>query len=568
MSEQSRQTGATGTASPGSGHAPLDPAAVPTHPVVQVQIRPSDSGVLEGLVDGRVVTTDRDHDRVRRRVIGAAAAVAARLDRPVQAVRVHATAADGSVTSLVVTAAGEVIAAQAPATPARPSTLTPPAPTSAPPPAPAPAPAPAPRAAAVPRPRETPGETRGETPGETPGAAGRSWSGTLRRLAGALVALVLLGGAIAAAVVQFRHDRGDGTAAAPSPVPLPVVAPAPYDGTAAWSVDLGAASLTATEDVVVADEERVYVVRDAGRTVAAYDASTGLPEWTLGLEGDVVAGPALMVVDGETVLAAASPKRLVLLDPETGSAKGDFELPADHRGVRMTATGPVVLIEATHVQVVVDGELTTRVIPATGYPVAPRADGSLVVVGNTGRVWVVNDGRRAGAPRSLPKVKGHVLETAAGWTPSRLVLTYRARRQTGFGSVRLVAVDTRDWSFQWSTDDLPPLWDGPPGEFGLQTGPAGEWGIFGTEAISLDTGRSLRLADDWRTTAIGDTVAFGTGSGRPLVATRDGVTPDSANSPRLNSLTHLTAPQAVAGEERVFLVVNSATDSVLYALRR
>lgn len=508
---------------------PFDPSSVPLYPLLRAEIRESENGEFIGLVDDAVVASDVDLEPVRQAVIAAAAKVAGKRVGALRAIRVRGTGVDGSVFHLVVTATGEVHEATS-------RGLLGTKPTSGAPPA---------------------GQGQKKIRG-----AGCLFIGLL-----VLVPLLTLGPVVAMLVA--RGMGGDTDAAPPkphSPTQLPVVAPAPYSDVADWSVDLGTSSFAASGDTVDADADRVYVTENGGRDVAAYDAASGVPAWEFtDLDGAVNTGPALTTVEGDQVLAVASSTQLVLLDPETGSEVGEWELPDSGLGVRITATGPVVLVDPTHAQIVVDGELSTRVIPATGQPVAPGSGGSLVVVSAGGQLWAVTSDSIAGKPTALPRVRRYLLDGAAGWTGSRLVLAYRPRTVTGTDHVRLVSVDSSRGAQQWVTKPLPPLHTVTEGELGLLAAPAGEWGIYGTKVVDLSNGEIVHLANDWTTTTISDDHAFGTGKGRPLVATPAGVTAASRAAAQLDSTTDPVAPQATSGA-RAFLVQNNGSHSVLYAL--
>lgn len=503
---------------------PFDPTTVPAYPMVRVVIRQTDDGDLEGVVDDKVVATDVELEPVRAAVIAAAAKVAAKLIGATRATRVQGTAPDGSTFSLVVTADSQVYDI----------TDTP-----------------APGSATKPRGRTT--------------AKDKGWSPLFFLV---LLVPVLLIGAPLAVLVVARTGGGGAAATPPPPGPtqLPVLAPPPYAAVAAWSVDLGPATFTAAA-AVAADSSRVYAVSNNGHDVTAYDATTGVRAWSFtDLDGGVSAGPALETVDGTQVVAAASSSQLVLLDPATGSKEGEWDLPSSGSGVQLTATGPVVLQDASHVKIVEAGHLVTRVLPATGTPVAPAGAGALVAVDSAGRAWSVVSDSLAGAPHRLQGVAGAAYDSVAGWSGDRLVLVYRSTSATAQDGVRLAAYDPATWRQEWVSGWLPADYSGNQAA-PLVLASDGSWGIYATRTVTMSNGRTHVLPSDWQTTGIGDRWAFGTSNDRPLVASAAGVTKASKNGPVAPSTGTVVAPQASAGDAAFLVASNGGTDQYLYALR-
>lgn len=511
----------------------FDPSTVPAYPLVRVAVRETDEGELEGVVDDVVVASDVDLEPVRRAVLAAAAKIAAKRMGPVRAIRVRGTGPDGSVFDLVVTSDSEVFEVPSPSGDAQ----------------------------------QAKGRGRRSAPA-SPGSP-KTRRGSFLFVAVLLLPLVLVGAPLA--VLATSTLRGEEKAAPPKPpepTQLPVVAPVPYDPVARWSVPLGTATFASQGSTAAVDDERVYVARDVGQDVAAYDAVTGIREWNYSdLDGAVTTGPTLTMVEDREVLAVASSTQLALLDPTTGDAVGEWDLPSAGQGVTITATGPVVREDAAHARVVVGDDLARRVLPATGRPVAPGPAGTLTVWGGTGQVWVVDNDTLAGDPTTLPPMRGAEPTGVAGWTGERLIVAYQSTRQTTQGSVKLVSFDVDSWARQWATGWLPAsVYVSSETEFTLRAAPSGEWGIFGSTAVDLTDGSTKALVDDWQTTSISDVHAFGTGAGRPLMATLAGVTGDSLASTPLSTSSVLVAPQATVGDRAFLIATAGSAGEVLFAL--
>lgn len=532
----------------GGDQESFDPEQVPMFPLVRAQIRQTDDGDLEGLVDDVAVGRDVELEPVRHAVVEAAAKAAAQKKGPAQAraVRVRGIAPDESIFHLVVTAAGEVYETDDPSR--RTSTGT------------------ASRSKAGRR------QPTGSATAAPPRPVRERPAGMFFLVVALMTVLVVvfLGAPITLMILRAQGDDDSARKPTPpKPAQLPVVAPAPYEAVARWSIPLGTSSYSSTSAPVTADNDRVYVVRDGGETVAAYDSRAGIPSWKYPeLDGTVAAGPALAEVGGEQVLAVATSSDLVLLDPATGKPVGEWGLGEAGADVRMTPTGPMVLDDAGHARVVAGGDLVTRVIPATGTAVAPTADGALVVVGAAGEVWTVTDSRVAPSPQSLVPPAGTAFSAIAGWSGSRLVLAYHATTDTGSNQVRLAAYSrsAAGWRLGWTTGPVPTVY-ATGQELPMTSATTGSWGIYGSTALDLTTGAAAALPADWATSAVGDDRAFGTGKGKPLTAAPSGVLAESLEAPAAPLTSALTPPQASAGTSAYVVASPDSSTAVLYALR-
>jgi hypothetical protein len=316
----------------------------------------------------------------------------------------------------------------------------------------------------------------------------------------------------------------------------------------------------------------VFAAAESGSKIRAFAVDSGLQRWEFGgLGGPLTTGPAVVTVAGQQRVAAASGSRLVLLDPVSGRLAGRWDLPQGS-SVRMTATGPLVIVDSAHAQIVVGGRLVSRVVPATGTPVAPTADGGLLVVGSGGQLWTVSDSQVAGSAVKLPGPAGGSFAAVAGWVDGHLVLAFDVKSASvGADRVRLVSYSRRDgrWAVDWTTAPLSTAdGSGSQTELPLRSGPEGRWGIYGTSTVDLRSGSTTALTGGWQTSAVGDGFAFGVGEGRPLAARKTGVLVASMKAARLDSGSTVVAPQAVAGTT-AFLVAASAgsgSTATLYAL--
>lgn len=514
-------------------HEDFDTAAVPRYPMLRAEIRDDGTGEYTGVLEDEVLTTDADVQEVSAALITAAARQAGTRLGSHKAIRVRGHSPDGGVFALVVTGDGRVFETEDPAPPREVITRT-----------------------------KKGRRPRVETPDQPAGR--RRPHPVLFLVLGAPVVMI-------AVVVWMLFFRGGETTEAPTPPAakqLPVVAPAGYAPVASWAVPVG--TTTGTEAGLAADEQRVYAPTGQDGGITAYDATNGLERWHVGLGSSLTAGPTLTTVAGREVVAASTGSDLVLLDPETGTRVGEWELNESMTQVRITATGPVVTGMSNTAQIVVDGDLVTRIMPAGAAPVAPGPDGSLIAA-TADRVYSSTGPRLSGAGVPIEATGEHEGFTVAGWTGDLLVLAYPVSSTTASG-VRLSGYtapsnSTGGWSRAWSTGMLatsPSLADETT--LPLAAGPAGKWGVYGATVVNLQTGETAGLRG-WSTTgAVGDEIAFGTTSAsRVLSAGPAGLGGVSAAQP--SGMVQAAAPQAVSGSSAFLLTADGGSDSWLYALQ-
>lgn len=504
----------------------FDPATVPLYPVLRAEIRLCDDGTgFVGLVDDRVVGEDGGAiDPVRLAIIEAAAAIASRRLGRSKAIRVRGVAPDGQVFRLVVTAEGDVYDVTEEADNASPVS----------------------------------GKKRQLS---TPDAASHG-----RRAPHPLLIIILaipIGVIVVLVTSVLPHHSTTTMATPPGPTQLPVIAPAGYAPVARWSTPVGSSSNSAG---LAADADRVFVA--AGNAVSTFSSATGVRQWSTDLGALLSTGPTLTRIAGTSAVVAATSTQLVALDPATGAKLGGWNLDsAIGTRVQITATGPVVTGQTNLAQIVVDGQLVTRALPAGALPVGPGPGGSMIAVTHD-RVFASTSAAVSGAGTPITAPAGDV--AVAGWTGARLILafTVASTATDTDGGVSLVGFSvpsTPDgvWRRVWATSTIPASTSSGTG-LPLATGPSGLWGIYGSTVVDLSTGATVSLGETWSTTtAIGDGLAFGTGDGSVLSTGPGGVGRDSVTEP---ASIQVVAPQAVAGSAAYLVTTGGGPTAALYAL--
>lgn len=535
----------------------FDPTAVPMYPMLRAEIRDTDDGEYVGLVDDEVVATDLDVEPVRAAIVAKAAGIAGRRlgdSRATKAVRVRVQAPDGEVFQTVVTAAEQVYDVTA-------------APTAS--------------SSTAQEARRSAG--KGKKSGTSSSRSGKGRvirtpdDGVEAKRGIHPLMLVIVGFPVLFVgffvwILVLRGSEDPASVKAPQARQLPVAAPAGYSPVATWAVKVGSLSGASTGGVT-ADAERVYAAAGSADRVRAYEADTGIEAWDHDLGSSITTGPLLAAIDGRQVVVVSTSTTLVALDPADGSEVGEWKLDAGAGSqVRVTASGPVVIGRSNHAQIVVDGKLVDRVMPAGALPVAPGQDGSLISV-TRDRVYVSTSDRVAGPGAPIEAAAtGQV--SVAGWTGTRLVLAYATSASTtGSTGIQLAAYDAPaasgdaggTWSRRWVSKPLT-AGAGSAGagvQLPLATGPAGAWGIYAATVVTLTDGSTADI-EGWTTVSVGDQIAFGTGgSNEVLSAGPDGLGGRSEPGP---ASVPVTAPQAVDRSSAYLVTAGGETDVWLYAL--
>lgn len=514
----------------------FDPSTVPLYPLLRTEIRKTDDGGYEGLLEDQLVAEGEEMEEVRGAVIERVAGQARRRLGAVQAVRVRGRAADGGLFAMVVTGEGEVYQTSQPAT----------------------------------------SETTGAT--ASPKAKGRKKRVPTpdpeqrRRFKVHPLMLVIVGFPVL--LVSFfvwmlfvGGDEPHAPAQPPGRQQLPVVAPKGYSPVARWAVKVGQASAGTTEGVA-ADADHVYAATGSADEVTAYAAGNGLERWSVDLGASLTAGPSVTTVNGQRVVVAATSAKLVVLDRATGEELGSWKL--DESGstqVRITATGPVLLGPSNSAQIIVGDALRTRIMPAGALPVGPGPGGSLIAA-TRDRIYASTSASVSGVGAPIePAGKGSV--TVAGWTGQQLVLAYETAALTGtevaLAGYAAPPQAAGPWTPRWKTEPLSNTTAATIAddtELPLVSGPAGRWGLYGSTVVSLEDGTTTPLPD-WTTSTVGNDIAFGTGTSRVLSAGPQGL--GGRSDPQPSDL-EVVAPQAVSGSAAYLVTSGGGTDAWLYAL--
>lgn len=521
----------------------FDASSVPMYPMLRAEIRELVGGDYAGLLDDQVVATGRDVEPMRTAIIASAAQTASRRLGTFKAVRVRVQAADGGIFDTVVTADGQVYdTTAASASPGGRVAVS---------------------GSSASAGRERKGRGR-QSSIPTPDAPAPEKRFALHPIVLVIFGFPVLMIAFFVWFFVFRGGQSPATVQAPGAQQLPVVAPQGYSPVARWAVEIGTA---VGAGGVSADAQRVYAATRSGDHVTAFDSLSGLQEWSSDLGSTMTAGPTLTVLDGKSILMAATSSGLVALDPESGAETGVWSFDsAVGSQVRITATGPVVTGSTNVAQIIVDGDLVDRVMPAGALPVGPGPEGSLIAA-SSDRVYASVSSTVSGAGMPIdPASRGAA--TVAGWTGEELVLAYAttSTTSTGLKLAGYAAPKQADGSWRplWTT--RVPTSIGTASSYGTQlpliTGPSGEWGVYGATVLSLKDGSTSSLGQ-WSTVSVGDDLAFGAGSTQVLSAGPDGLVGQSDPEP---ASTPVTAPQAVHGSAAYLVTAGGGTTAWLYAL--
>lgn len=489
----------------------LDIARVPVYPMLRLELREQLEEVVEGLVDGRVVSTG-DRESARAAVLAAASLAAAA--RPLRAIRVKLTGFGDDDEGVVDEAGVLHIADQA---------------------------------------------TAGRRP------ARRRL--LLKMLAGTLLVAVPAGGlgwvALDSGVVA--GVRGGGPASA-SPVPtptrteLPVVAPPGWGSVAAWSLPVGLGSAPA----VATSGSLVFVPAADGAGIDAVSAADGRPVWAVEMPGSAmvsgaVGGPVLAELDGRRVVVAWSTSTMAAWDPETGRAVGSWPLPEDGSTVVKAGATVIVAGQSRRVGVLTGGRLQWRVLSATGVPVGVTPDGSLIAAAE-GRAWKTDSEQLAGPAVTLQAPEGAAWSSVAGLSGRTLVAAFAVSAE----DVVLRGFSTATWAPLWTSTPVPvasgsagtgvpPLW----------VAPGAGWGLYGSTWVDLTTGSVKTLPADWATSSVGTGEAFGVVGGGVGVVSAAGVF-TAPSSP--STMGSAVAPVAATDTGAALIVASDGAATFLYAV--
>ena len=232
--------------------------------------------------------------------------------------------------------------------------------------------------------------------------------------------------------VAMNLKDGDGEPVAvvhtPPPAQLPVPAPAGWDTYGAWSTPMGGSQVKAILDW---DGRPVSV---DGHQLIGHDPNTGVQQWSR-TAPFTVTQMGLFTIDGQTRLAAATAKELVLFTP--GSADPiRVEVPQEATVVLDGGTAPRLdLPTKRSLLVTADGSTVSRVVPAAAKPLEAQGEDLIAADAKAGKVWRIGtDSAALPKPATLPAPsKGAELTGILGSVEGRVVAAWKDGEQTVVG---------------------------------------------------------------------------------------------------------------------------------------
>ncbi|MEB2619431.1 hypothetical protein [Kocuria rosea] len=283
----------------------------------------------------------------------------------------------------------------------------------------------------VPAAAPAPGPGKRLSGSTTAGRASRPKGGNQRRalvIWGSVGVLALTAGAS----VAMNLTEGDGEPVAvvhtPPPAQLPVPAPAGWDTYAAWATPMSGSQVQA-----VLDWEGRPVSVD-GNKLTGHDPATGVEQWSRSAPFTVTQ-LAMFTVDGQTRLAAATAKELVLFTPDSPDPIR-VEVPQEATVVLDGGTAPRVdLPTKKSLLVTADGSTVSRVVPAAAKPLEAQGQDLIAADAKAGKVWRIGvDSAALPKPATLPAPsQGAELTGVLGSVEGRVVAAWKDGKQTVVG---------------------------------------------------------------------------------------------------------------------------------------
>ncbi|MGQ1840314.1 hypothetical protein ACT4S2_17910 [Kocuria turfanensis] len=386
----------------------------------------------------------------------------------------------------------------------------------------------------------------------TTGRASRVKGGNLRRalaIWGSVGVLALTAGAS----VVMNLTEGDGEPVAvvhtPPPAQLPVPAPAGWDTYGAWATPMSGSQVKAVLDW---DGRPVSV---DGSKLIGHDPATGVEQWSRSAPFTVTQ-LALFTVDGQTRLAAATGKELVLFTPDS-TEPIRVQVPQEATVVLDGGTVPRLdLPTKKSLLVAADGSTASRVVPAAAKPLEAQGADLIAADAKAGKVWRVGtDSAALPKPATLPApAKGAELTAVLGSVQGRVVAAWKDGKQTVVGfydvdeatdatGVKQVAVRELDGN-QITTSTV-------------QTDRA--HGLLLASAVLVDVeATAAHRLDGQATLAAG--YAWVTDDGEQAQVTRDGQTEATTTADQA------AVPDVITDNGMALTRVDGSTDGSLYAL--
>jgi hypothetical protein len=386
----------------------------------------------------------------------------------------------------------------------------------------------------------------------TAGRAPRPKGGNQRRalaIWGSVGVLALTAGTS----VAMNLTEGDGEPVAvvhtPPPAQLPVPAPAGWDTYGAWATPMSGSQVKA-----VLDWEGRPVSVDGSKLIG-HDPDTGVEQWSR-FAPFTVTQLALFTVDGQTRLAAATGKELVLFTPDS-TEPIRVQVPQEATVVLDGGTVPRLdLPTKKSLLVAADGSTASRVVPAAAKPLEAQGADLIAADAKAGKVWRVGtDSAALPKPATLPApAKGAELTGVLGSVEGRVVAAWKDGKQTVVGfydvdeateatAVKQVAVRELDGN-QITTSTV-------------QTDRVHGLLLASSVLVDVEATAAHRL-DGQATLAAG--YAWVTDDGEQLQVTRDGATEATTRADQA------AVPDVITDNGMAMTRVDGSTDGSLYAL--
>ncbi|MFC4904189.1 hypothetical protein [Kocuria oceani] len=245
---------------------------------------------------------------------------------------------------------------------------------------------------------------------------------------GSVAVLALTAGTSVTMNLTEGHGEPVAVVHTPPPAQLPVPAPAGWDTYGAWATPMSGSQVKA-----VLDWESRPVSVDGSKLIG-HDPDTGVEQWSRSAPFTVTQ-MALFTVDGQTRLAAATAKELVLFTPDSPEPIR-VEVPQEATVVLDGGTAPRLdLPTKKSLLVRADGSTVSRVVPAAANPLEAQGADLIAADAKAGKVWRVGtDSAALPKPAVLPvPAEGAELTGVLGSVQGRVVAAWKDGKQTFVG---------------------------------------------------------------------------------------------------------------------------------------
>ncbi|MEX5271528.1 hypothetical protein [Kocuria sabuli] len=335
----------------------------------------------------------------------------------------------------------------------------------------------------------------------------------------------------------------------PPPAQLPVPAPAGWDTYGAWATPMSGSQVKA-----VLDWEGRPVSVDGSKLIG-HDPATGVEQWSR-TAPFTVTQLAVFTVDGQTRLAAATGKELVLFTPDSPDPIR-VEVPQDGTVVLDGGTVPRVdLPQQRSLVVAADGSTASRVVPAGANPLEAQGEDLIAADVQAGKVWRVGiDSAALPTPATLPSpVDGAELTGILGSHQGRVVAAWRAGEGTVVGFYDVAEATDVTVVSQVAVREL----DGPQlVPSAVQVDRAHGLLLASTVLVDTEATSAHRLPGQGKLAAGHAWVSF---DGKQTQIDRTGATVATTGA------TQPAVPDVITDNGMALTRVDGATDGLLYAL--